>query len=258
MQHPKNIKMRFLLLIFFFILVAKPGIGSVIKIEKAKPVPVVLQKDTSSAVTVRHLDSAALKAYSKQHEFQYKETTADLSWWDRFWTWFWQWLGGLFHFEKGMSILSTIIGIIEILLVLAGIAGLIYVILRSVGIDVRNIFQGKSAATPIPYSEFFEDINNIDFDAEIENAVAKHNYRFAVRLLYLKCLKQLSNAGLIDWQIDKTNTAYINELTNEEQRGAFKILTRQFEYVWYGEFLIDAPVYKNIDSSFSDFNKRVA
>ena len=39
---------------------------------------------------------------------------------------------------------------------------------------------------------------------------------------------------------------------------AFKTLTRQFEYVWYGEFLIDGTVYKNIDVTFRDFNKRVA
>jgi hypothetical protein len=126
------------------------------------------------------------------------------------------------------------------------------------GINILGIFRRKSATAPIPYSEFFEDINEINFDTEIEKAIAKHNYRFAVRLLYLRCLKKLSDGGLIEWQIDKTNSTYINELTDQRQREAFGILTRQFEYIWYGEFGIDGQVYKNIDSSFQDFNKQVA
>ena len=121
-----------------------------------------------------------------------------------------------------------------------------------------GIFRKKATTAPIPYSEFFEDINAINFDEEIENAIAKGNYRFAVRLLYLKCLKHLSNSGLIDWQIDKTNSAYISELKNQQQQDAFRMLTLQFEYVWYGEFLIDQQAFKTIDTSFRDFNKKVA
>jgi hypothetical protein len=110
----------------------------------------------------------------------------------------------------------------------------------------------------LPYSESLENIHDINFDGEIEKAVTQHNYRLAVRLLYLRCLKQLSDAELIKWQIDKTNSAYINELSNQEQRKVFKTLTLQFEYVWYGEFAIDAPVFKNINTLFQDFNKDIA
>ena len=256
--------MRKVLLFVFFILSANLCFGSVISIKKhEKPKstkPAVLVTDTSAVVNSRHLDSAALKAYSKQPEFQYNERSADLSWWARFWRWVWDWFTHLFSFnsKKELTVLGVIFRIIEWLLIAAGLAALVIVILKSIGINVLGIFQKKPISAPIPYSEYAEDINTIDFDAEIENAVSKHNYRFAVRLLYLKCLKQLSDAGLIDWQIDKTNTAYINELANNEQRTAFKIITRQFEYVWYGEFLIDGAVYKNIDVTFRDFNKRVA
>jgi hypothetical protein len=225
----------------------------------------ILQTDTST-VNMRHFDAAALKVYSKQPEFQYRETTDNPSWWTRFWRWFWQllghfwqWLMHLFDLgpEKNARISSVWLYIFKYLFITLGIGALVFLILKLAGVDMLNIFSRKSTSA-IPYSEFFEDIHVIDFDAEIENAVSKHNYRFAVRLLYLKCLKQLSDAGLITWQIDKTNSTYINELVNDEQRTAFKMLTRQFEYVWYGEFLIDGPIYKNIDLSFRDFNKRVA
>ena len=224
-----------------------------VKHEKA-----VLKTDSSN-VNIRHFDRSAIEKYKKSPEFQYKETVQDISWWKRFWRWFWSWLGNLFRFTpgRGSAFWYYFWHVAQIILLLMAGGALLLFILKSQGINL-NILRKKSKSAPIPYSEFFEDINVIDFDTAIENAIAKANYRFAVRLLYLKCLKHLSEAGLIKWEIDKTNSAYINELSNNEQQAAFKQLTRQFEYVWYGEFLIDQQVYKGIDSSFRDFNKQVA
>lgn len=265
-QHPKNIKMHRTLYFIFFILAVNLCYGSEKKPTAVKPVVSKVVKIDTSTVTLRHFDAEALKAYSKQPEFQYKETTIGVSWWTRFWRWVWHelrlffaWLAHFFHFEKGKGHMNMLwFYILKYLFIILGVSALVFLILRLAGVDISNIFRKKSAGASIPYSEFFEDINGIDFDTEIENAVAKNNYRFAVRLLYLKCLKQLSDAGLIEWQIDKTNSTYVNELTDDEQRNAFKQLTYQFEYVWYGEFLIDGPVYKNINLSFNNFNKQVA
>ncbi|MDB5137194.1 MAG: hypothetical protein JWP37_3797 [Mucilaginibacter sp.] len=261
--HRKNIKMRVFLPFLFFILVVNLGYGSILLTKPEKPKqtkPAVLQVDTSTAVGVRHFNESALKDYRRQPEFNYNEEATDLSGWTRFWRQFWNWITHLFDFssKRGLTIVGVIWKVIELLLIAGGLGALAFFIVKSMGLNVLNIFQRKPTTAPIPYSEFFEDINKIDFDVEIENAVSKHNYRFAVRLLYLKCLKQLSDSGLIAWQIDKTNNTYINELTNDEQRTAFKMLTRQFEYIWYGEFLIDAPIYKDIDLSFRNFNNRAA
>ncbi len=251
--------MRRFLYLVFFILTVNTGSGAGIKLPVKKPEKAILKTD-SSTVNTRSFDKSALKAYTKQPEFQYKEESGpDLSWWTRFWRWFWNWLGHLFSFgSKHPTAWGLFWEIIKILFLLSGVAAVVFVIFKSQGINILGMFRRKSATAPIPYSEFFEDINEINFDTEIDNAIAKHNYRFAVRLLYLKCLKKLSDAGLIEWQIDKTNSAYINELADQGQREAFGMLTRQFEYIWYGEFLIDGQVYKNINSSFQDFNKRVA
>ena len=251
--------MRFFLYLIF-ILAVNVTYGSAVKLAAPKHEKAVLKTD-SSAVDIRQFDKAALKAYSKQPEFQYKEeTTGDFSWWTRFWRWFWDWFSHLFRFgsKKTSTVWGLIWSVVKILLLALGAAALAFVIFKSQGVNIFGIFKRKPTTAPIPYSEFFEDINQINFDEEIESAIAKRNYRFAVRLLYLKCLKQLSDAGLIQWQLDKTNSAYINELSNNEQRAAFSMLTRQFEYIWYGEFLIDGLVYNNIYSSFQDFYKHVA
>jgi hypothetical protein len=251
--------MRFICLILFIL---ATGLASASVTKKIAPkTPAALKVDSASTVDVRHFDANTLKNYARQPEFKYNERNVDLSWWERFWHWFWEWFIGLFKFKKlpgnlFLSILTILWRIIEILVLLGGIAAIIYGILKWAGLDVRNVFRRRPVAT-IPHSEFVENINTIDFDTEIEKAVAAHNYRFAVRLLYLRCLKQLSDSGLIEWKIDKTNYAYLNDLKNDGQRVAFGSLTRKFEYVWYGEFLIDASLYGDISSSFSNFNKQV-
>lgn len=248
---------RFFYLVFWLLLVNAVHADTT-KTVVHKQVKAVLKTD-SSTVAVRQFDKAALKAYHKQPEFQYKEETIEISWWTRFWRWLWNWIGSLFRFRsKNASAWHLFWQIVQIILLLFGVAALVFVIFKSQGINIFGMFRPKSVTAPIPYSDFFEDINEINFEQEIENALAKNNYRFAVRLLYLNCLKQLSDAGLIKWEIDKTNSIYIDELANQEQRTAFRMLTHQFEYIWYGEFLIDGEAYKNINSAFRDFNKHVA
>ena len=106
----------------------------------------VLVADTGSAVNPRNLDSAALKAYSKQPEFQYNERSADLSWWSRFWRWVWDWVTHLFSFnsKKELTVLGVIFRIIEWLLIAAGLAALVIVILKSIGINILGIYFNES------------------------------------------------------------------------------------------------------------------
>ncbi len=139
-----------------------------------------------------------------------------------------------------------------------GLATIAFFIFKMAGIDMLNIFRRKPRIVNLPYSESIENIHEIDFDTDIEKAVAQHNYRLAVRLLYLKCLKQLNDASLIKWQPEKTNGAYVNELNSPAQRSTFKLLTRQFEYVWYGDFAIDGDIFKHINVLFQKFKNDMA
>nr|WP_262905325.1 DUF4129 domain-containing protein [Hymenobacter nitidus] len=85
------------------------------------------------------------------------------------------------------------------------------------------------------YDTAAEDIHSLDFNTLLAQAEAAGNYRLAVRLGYLAVLKQLTDHGLIRWQPEKTNHDYLRELTAGSLRPAFQEITRQFEYVWYGE-----------------------
>ena len=75
--------------------------------------------------------------------------------------------------------------------------------------NVRGIFYGKQGESKTKFKIVEEDINKMDFEKRINDAVNNRDYRLAVRLYYLKMLKLLSDKKIIDWQINKTNSAYV-------------------------------------------------
>ncbi|MNH45572.1 hypothetical protein D3C79_1080560 [compost metagenome] len=59
---------------------------------------------------------------------------------------------------------------------------------------------------------------------------------------------------MINWQPEKTNQTYIDEIEDLERKQEFKILTLRFEYVRYGDFSIDKEVFNVLKGSFERFN----
>jgi len=238
-----------------FLLITAFGFGAnaakAVKKDSVKLIHKTIKVDSASIVE-RHFNAAQLKLYKQDRNFQYATQETDLSIWDRFWRWFWKWLRNLFDFDGprlDVPYLKYIIGALAIGLI-------VYGIIKYLGDDL-HLFSKKVKAIDIPYSESLENIHEISFDEEIERAMNQHNYKLAVRLLYLRSLKQLSDAQLIHWQVEKTNSAYLNELTDSVQRQSFGILTTQFEYIWYGDFPIDGRSFQSIYTSFQDFKKHM-
>lgn len=206
----------------------------------------VLSKlDTASVVRLRHLDPQKLKSYAEQREFKYDDVAPETDWWTRFWRWFWHYLEDAF----GSGPSSQFIGYGALIIL---VAFALFIIFKVLGVDL-NIFSRKSKPVEVPYSEVDDNIHEIDFNREIDKAIASGNFRLAVRLFYLRILKQLSDANQINWQPEKTNQTYISEITDASRKHAFKNLTDQFEYVWYGEFAINQQQFDQVKTGFENF-----
>lgn len=104
---------------------------------------------------------------------------------------------------------------------------------------MNKLFRRNPEAKPVDMEEAEQDIHHVDFDAELERALALGDYTRAVRLLYLQTLKQLSNTGHIDWQPQKTPTQYTFEIGSSE----FRQLTNHFMRIRYGGFEADEQLY---------------
>ena len=201
-----------------------------------------------------------MSKYQDSTQYNYEEQkvkkNAGLNLWQRFWIWVWEEINKLFSGQPTPSQPGRMPSFDFMkYVVLAIVLGLlIYAIIKIAGMNMANIFNRTPKSIELPYSESLENIHQITFEEEIEKALGQRNYRLAIRLLYLNTLKRLNDANLIHWQADKTNSIYINELTDAGKRQSFSILTRQFEYVWYGDFPVDGPSFQNINTLFHEFN----
>jgi len=202
----------------------------------------------SSAVNVRQFDQASLDSYKERTDFQYNEQQVDLSWWQRFKQWLRYKITELMSREGSYALLKNI-GII------AGVGALLYLVMKLLGMDAAGIFSRKSHTANTKSTVHTENIHDIDFTAELQKTIETGNYRLAVRLLYLDCLKKLNDSGLIRWQPAKTNIAYVNELDDAILQSEFKKLTRQFEYIWYGDFSINHQHFIQLHAAFQQFDE---
>jgi hypothetical protein len=201
----------------------------------------------SSKVMVRNFDQQALSNYAKQSEFIYNQVAPKQdTFWSRFWRGFWDMMSKIFSGGIAGDLIKY-----AILALFTGIV--IYLILKIEGLEFK-VFSGKSKSMDVPFDESTENIHEINFEEEIQKALDNFNYRLAVRLFYLRALKNLSDQELIHWQPEKTNQTYVNELKDVEKQNQFALLTREFEYVWYGDFYIEKEGFIRIQDNFQRFN----
>ena len=216
----------------------------------ARPLP----PDAGPAPRPRNADDARLRELRGQREFQYTEpaTRAEQSAWSLFWARVWQtvveWLNSrsYSHFWRWVFY-ALFLG--------AGV----FVVLKLLQIDFTALLGRSPRRMPLAYDTAAENIHEVDFTTRLAEAEAAGNWRLAVRLGYLQLLKTLSDSALINWQPDKTNHAYLSELPLAGTLQVdFREITRQFEFVWYGELALSGPLYERVRAGQRAFQTLVS
>jgi len=217
--------------------------------------PALAQKgihiDSSSAVQVRHFSKEKMESFRKDIDFQYDRSRAPAkSLWQRFVEWFWRNVQRILGTTGGRYTFNTV------LLILA-VAILAYVILRLAGMNKVGMFSKAEGDMGLDYELGEEDIHSLNFEEAIQRAEETGNFRLGIRLLYLQTLKKLSERQMINWQINKTNTAYTMELAESGYASPFRDLTRDFEYSWYGERQVSRNDFADLKEQFKQFNRQL-
>jgi hypothetical protein len=132
------------------------------------------------------------------------------------------------------------------------ILALILIIRGLIKADRRGLLFGKVNSNEIKIIESDEDISQLNFDELISSAIENKQYKLAIRYLFLKSLKLLSEKGLIELRNNKTNYQYLSEIKNNQIADLFRNTTSSFEWIWYGDFPINDAILK---SSQNEFNK---
>ncbi len=121
----------------------------------------------------------------------------------------------------------------------------------------EGVFKRTLKTKHVHVQDEDEAVSPSDYDDLINNAITIKNYHIAVRFLYLQTLHNLSLAGLIHFSSEKTNNEYVKELTGKAQQDQFASLTLNYEYVWYGNFDVDAKIFDRIHQAFKQYNQQL-
>ena len=212
-----------------------------------------------------HIDTSSIKKryfnnLNKNYvgkDYMYERTVESSGWWTRFKQWLNDWFKDLFNIKsQGQSsnitdIAIKIAGVIIFLLV-------IYFIFRAVINDEGSWVFGKSSdKNIIPVTDIEANIQSTDFKTLIGLAESENNYRLAIRYYYLWLLKGLTNSEIIEYDVEKTNSDYQNEITSNDIKSKFSYTSYLYNYIWYGEFDVDESQFKKAKNAFINFLKEI-
>ncbi len=196
-------------------------------------------KNLKAFAYVKYLDSLLKakkeKAKKKEDEMEYTPSSSSKSWLD--------------------GILSS--GGLQVFLWMIAAAFIVFILYKLFLTEGAFRKTPKSVNTNKPGAEEEVITSDSNFETLIKQAVQTGNYRLAVRYQYLQSLHKLANKNLVELATDKTNYQYVKEIKNQNYQQQFAALTLNYEYVWYGEFAIDAIIYKRMETEFLQFNSNI-
>lgn len=203
----------------------------------------------SSNVIVRSMDSTKIKAYLKDKDFRYfEDPESTMTLWERLM----EWLKRQFYKLTEYDSYYTAWDIFIYILIALAVVAIVFGIYKS---EIKGLFFSNK--NKLNVSEHLEDIHSIDYEKMIEEAIANKNYRYAIRLNYLRSLKKLSDKEIIYWKVEKTNREFLREIKLNSLKSKFEKITTDFESIWYGGFEIDHSAYMHLQNYYSDFDSTV-
>ncbi len=143
------------------------------------------------------------------------------------------------------------------LIIVGGFAAFVVIYLANSNIGIFRKGH-KTIAGAIESEDATENIFEINYQREIERAIANANYRLATRLMFLRALKNLSDKKVIQYKQDRTNFDYLMQLHSTKYYNDFFRLTRNYEYSWYGQFAIEPEKFNIIKDDFENFTRNLS
>lgn len=238
---------RFFLLLFFF------SYGMFHTLAQSDSLAV---KYDEARLEVQEISEEDLNKFKDDPKFDYEIVDTNPSWWDDFKTWvsnlflrFFEWIFGV---DQAVGALAAFLRILPYILLAVLLVILIRFFLNISSNAPAGNLQQKAF---VGLSEEEHIIKNEDIQVLIQKALDAKDYRLAVRYSYLYMLQLMSEQEIIDWQLQKTNHDYENEIKKPDLKKAFTKITRLYDYVWYGDFDIDEPQYQKAEIIFSTVQK---
>jgi hypothetical protein len=216
----------------------------------------------SAAMELRQPDASAQEDISNEEDWRYDRDSVlqkqERNVFDRIWDAFTDKISEAFRSDNSGSGSKFWPIFWKILVVLVFLGLVVLVILKATKTGTSRIFKGKSKDAEHTDASIEDvDIHTINYEQMIGEAESRRDYRLAVRLLFLRSLKQLSDKELISWKADKTNGDYYYDLSDSSLQEGFGQVSFVYDYIWYGEFPVNQNVYESTVEKFSQFRSKI-
>lgn len=204
-----------------------------------------------SNINPRHFEALSEKYIDDA--FIYEYSAENSGWWSRFKQWISDFFKSLFDIQNReeandlTDLLLKIGGVIIFLLVA-------YFIFKAmVNKEGQWVFGKSSDKNIIPINDIEQNLSIIDFKKLTREAEKNNQYRLAVRYYYLWLLKKLAAAEIIEYDVEKTNSDYQNEISSKHIREDFSYTSYLYNYIWYGEFNVNETQFAKAKHAFINF-----
>lgn len=113
-----------------------------------------------------------------------------------------------------------------------------------------------------PMINMVEGIDIHDEHEIIKDAILqaenRADFRQAIRLHYIHCIKLLIEQRKLPGQTQLSNSGLLREITDPSLKESLKQLIRFFEYTWYGSYSITSEkMYNKVKNIFVQFKERI-
>ena len=186
-------------------------------------------------------------------EFIYERTAENSGWWTRFKQWLSDFFKDLFNINSDARAADVTDLVLKIFYVVIFLLVVFFIVKAILNREGSWIFGKSSDKSIIPVTDIENNIHGTDFKALISNAENDNNYRLAIRYYYLWLLKTLSEAELIEYDVEKTNSDYYLEIDAETTKKEFSYTSYLYNYIWYGEFDINNLQFTKAKDAFTQF-----
>lgn len=206
-------------------------------------------KIDSDSVTKKHFETNFKSKY-KDEAFVYDVKKHEKNAWDRFKEWLANIFSRLFSFtsrEASMNFVTILMKIIAVSIIIF----VIYLIVKSImNKEGQWVFGKNSDKKLIRYDDLEKNLRIVDFEKLIKETLNAGENRLCIRYYYLWLLKKMSEREIIIWDLEKTNSDYLNEIKNEQLKADFAYLSYLYNYIWYGEFELDVNTFDKAKTAF--------
>ena len=184
------------------------------------------------------------------NDFVYEKKSREENIWDRFKQWLADLFSRLFGITNNQAAMGAVVLVIRIIAVLL-ILFVVYLIVKAVmNKEGKWIFGKNSDRRLINYDEIEKNLHLVDFEKLIKQSIQSGEKRLVIRYYYLWLLKKMSEKQIIEWDAEKTNSDYLYEIKSENFKKDFAYLSYLYNYIWYGEFEIDEPIFEKAKKAF--------